>query len=223
MALVAGSLATPAIAQSDKGVSGIYGDRYCEIITARKKMLKVTLTVYNTIVLCDCPDEAWKAIDAQALAKELGVTRVNKNGPRYWTIDGIVGRGVSTNGERATFGGIAMDERATLEMSLSAALDRKKYSPVEVKRDTIFVFKAGNPVFELTDPDGQVYMMQSYAQIVDPTLSLADLPGLASRLKLPKGWTFSTRTLDKEYRLEADGLAFVLQDELENSYQRRPK
>ncbi len=222
VSLVAGSLTAPAKAEPAEGVSGIYGDRYCEIITASKNLLRVTVKVYNTIGLNHCPDDAWKAIDERALAATLGVTAVSKNGPRYWTLDGIVGRGVSLKGEHATFGGIEMDERATLDVSLSEVMHRDYYNPVEVKRDTVFVFKAGHPVFELTAPDGAVYIMQSYAQIVDPALSLADLPGLGARLMLPKGWTYSTRTLDRDYQLEAKGTAYVLQDELDNTYQRRP-
>ena len=55
----------------------------------------------------------------------------------------------------------------------------------------------------------------------DPSQTLADLAGLGSRLSLPKGWTFSTRTLDADYLLEANGVAVVVRDELQNTYQRR--
>lgn len=114
-----------------------------------------------------------------------------------------------------------MTQRATLERKLLGGMEEQTYVPQEVDRDTVFVFAAGKPVFELTDPDGNVYMMQSYAQIVDPSLTLADLPGLGTRLSLPEGWSFSTRTLDAGYRLEADGVAYVVRDELQNTYQRR--
>jgi hypothetical protein len=62
--------------------------------------------------------------------------------------------------------------------------------------------------------------MQAYAQIVDPDLALGDLEGLAGRLKLPKGWTYTVRTLTANEHLAADGVAYVLQDELQNSYQK---
>jgi hypothetical protein len=62
--------------------------------------------------------------------------------------------------------------------------------------------------------------MQAYAQIVDPRLTLADLDGLAGRLKLPKGWTYTVRTLTADESLAARGVAYVLQDELQNSYQK---
>lgn len=222
--LAIAALSAPAMAESSGGTSGIFDTRYCEIITVQQRLLQLTLSVYNTNGLNDCPQDAWNAIDAEALAAELSLKQVNKNGPRHWTIDGIVGRGITTEGERATFGGIEMEKRATLEMKVfEGMVGEDFYTPTEVQRDTTFIFKAGNPVFELTSPEGDVYMMQSYAQIADATLTLAQLPGLGARLELPQGWTYSTRTLGDEYRLEATGIAHVLQDDLQNSYQRRPK
>ena len=55
------------------------------------------------------------------------------------------------------------------------------YAVNQVKRDTIWTYDAGKPIFELTDPDGHVYVMQSYSQIVDNKLHYQDLPRLACR------------------------------------------
>lgn len=214
-------LAPAATAQEPGGISGIFDDRYCEILTVERQMLALKVTVFNTIGLNDCPAEAWDALDADALARELKVTAAIKNGPRHWTIDGIEGRGASIASEPTLFGDVAMTQRATLERRLLGGMTEEAYAPQEVARDTVFVFAAGKPVFELTDPQGQVYMMQSYAQMVDPALSLAELPELGSRLSLPEGWRYSTRVLDADYRLEANGLAVVVRDELQNTYQRR--
>ena len=145
------------------------------------------------------------------------------NGPRYWLIDGIKGKGMSATGKTITVNGIEMGERATLEVSLKQAMGGKKlYKPNEVRRDTVFTFRAGKPVFELTDPEGHVYRMQSYSQIVNKKETLDDLAGLGAKLKLPKGWTYSTRILDKDYDLLATGLAYVVQDDFLNTYQRLP-
>jgi len=98
----------------------------------------------------------------------------------------------------------------------------KRYYKVRViDRETVYIYDAGKPVFEITDDEGNVYVMQTYADIVDPTLKMADLAGLGARLKLPKGWSFSTRVLDQEMRLTASGKAYLIQDDLDNSYQRR--
>jgi len=63
--------------------------------------------------------------------------------------------------------------------------------------------------------------MQSYSQIVNPTLSIKDLSALEQQLKMPVGWTYKSRVLDRDLSLVANGVAYVLQDNLSNSYQRR--
>ena len=92
--------------------------------------------------------------------------------------------------------------------------------PSQVARDTIFTFLAGQPVFELTAPDGHVYVMQSYSQIVDPRLAYRDLPRLGCALTLPAGWSYSAKTLTHTLELNSNGLAYVVNDNLFDSYQR---
>jgi hypothetical protein len=61
--------------------------------------------------------------------------------------------------------------------------------------------------------------MQSYSQIVDPKLTLAQLPSLGRRLHLPQGWRYQTRRLRCHLVLRARGKATVTQDELQDTYQ----
>jgi hypothetical protein len=68
--------------------------------------------------------------------------------------------------------------------------------------------------------DGSRYVMQAYSQIVDKTLTYDDLPSLGARLKLPSGWRYSSIVPDKDLVLGAQGKATVVQDELENTYQK---
>jgi hypothetical protein len=94
------------------------------------------------------------------------------------------------------------------------------YTPNEVSRSTIWTYKTGKPVFELTGPDGSVYVMQSYAQIADKTLTYHQLAGIGSKLKLPAGWSYKSVTLTTELNLNSNGLATVVNDNLYNSYQK---
>ena len=64
-----------------------------------------------------------------------------------------------------------------------------------------------------------VAVMQSYSQIVDKSLSIDGLAGLGQRLRLPAGWTYRVRILDADSRLEVKGIARVINDEFENTYQ----
>jgi len=44
---------------------------------------------------------------------------------------------------------------------------------------------------------------------------------LGEQLQLPVGWTYRSRVLDQDLSLLANGVAYVVQDNLFNSYQRR--
>lgn len=212
-------LSLPALADGSK--TGLFNTRYCEILTIDRHGLKAEATVYNTIGYNDCPTDAWNGIEKKATEKQLDADSVDLNGPRYWMIDGIKGMGISATGKTITVNGIEFGQRATLDISLLEALrGNQPYKSNAVKRDTVFTFSAGKPVFELTDPQGLVYRMQSYSQIVNKNETLDDLAGLGAKLKLPKGWTYTTRVLDKDEDLVATGVAYVLQDDFLNSYQR---
>jgi len=83
----------------------------------------------------------------------------------------------------------------------------------------VFTFDAGREIYELVDPDGRRWVMQTWSQTVDPALSLSDLPGLASRLSLPDDWTYRPRTPTSSLRVDTTSQdACVRQDDLANSY-----
>lgn len=195
--------------------------RYCEVIPVFKDGTTLHVEVYNTLGLNECPAEAWEKLDAEKMAEQYGAKLVKLNGPRHWVINKLVGKGATSNGKVADFGGIQMALRATLETKVwQGSVGDKLYTPNEVHRTTVFTYRAGNMVYELTAPNGDVYRMQSYAQIIDPKLTIADLETLGSRLKLPQGWTYRARTLDADVELKADGLAYVINDDFYNAYQR---
>jgi len=83
----------------------------------------------------------------------------------------------------------------------------------------VFNFDAGRPVFELVDPDGRRWVMQTWSQTVDAGLSLDGLHGLATRLTLPDGWSYQARTLTSPLRVDTSThKAQVTQDDFANSY-----
>ena len=210
-------------AESGQSVSGeLRNVRYCEIIPVTRKGRTITSWVYNTLGLNDCPAEEWDALTEDEVNEEYGSVAAKLNGPRYWVIDKLVVSGVSATDERFTFGGIEMKLRATLETNLrESTVGEEFYVPNEVQRDTVYTYKAGRPVYELTSPEGDVYIMQSYAQVKDKSLTIDDLGSLGDKLSLPEGWKYSTRTLTEDYDLVTTGLAYVINDDLYNSYQRR--
>ena len=193
------------------------GDRYGEILLIRRKGMKFKADVWGTQGLNDCPSASWKALDENRIKAETGAFAVFLNGPRYWLPN--VTWGSLPSSEIKTFGDLQMRQLATLK--INPRRGKGPYKERAVKRQTTFVFNKGEQIYELISPNGAVYVMQSMSQAVDPILSFAQLPHLASRLSLPKGWVYRARTLNADLVLQVQNEAVVLQDDLLNTYQRR--
>jgi hypothetical protein len=196
--------------------------RYCEVIPSMQDGSTVTTFVYNTLGYNNCPPGQWNKLTEDEVNQEFGSQKAQLNGPRYFVMDFAQSTGsASSSGKTFTFGGIQTGLRATLTTQAGQpTVGEQTYVVNQVARDTIFTFLAGRPVFELTAPDGHVYVMQSYSRIVDNKLNYRDLPRLAALLKLPPGWSYSSKTLTHTLKLNSNGLAYVVNDNLYDSYQR---
>lgn len=216
------STTQPVALETRTPPNDLHDQRYCEVLLVHRKGLKLEAEVYNTQGLNHCPAVLWSQLNAQELAKQHGAMAAKLNGPRYWVMNQIKASQSMLNGKVDDFGGIKMGLRATVGITPSqVAGGEKLYAPSPVKRTTVFTYQAGNKVYELISPQGAVFVMQSYSQMVDPNLTLADLDRLGSRLKLPQGWRYQVRTLKENLNMKADGLAEVIQDDFYNSYQQR--
>lgn len=195
----------------------VFDKRYGEVLLVTAGADGPEAAVYNSFPLNDCPAELWDKLDAEAIAKEHGALAALLNGPRHWLMSSIE-KDTKGQPDIQTFGGIEMIRQATVKLS---SMNPAPYSVNRVDRKAVFNFDAGRPIFELVDPDGQRWVMQTYSQTVDAELTLAGLPGLAARLSLPEGWRYETRTLTERLRVDTTTRdAHVTQDNFSNSYSR---
>ena len=207
-------LSIPALQAAEK--SHLRGGRYCEILLSKSF---TTFAVYNTWGLNGCPEGLWRKETVASVKKETSVKAVHLNGPRYWVIDGFT-RSNLLNPTVKSIGGIPMREAGVLHLSVFDLLQSKSsYQEHKVDRQTTLIYQAGKPVYELIDPKGNVFVMQSYSVELSKQTQ-ATLSNLASKLKLPSGWRFKTGTLKQTERLQAiRNVAVVVQDDLLNTYQ----
>lgn len=194
----------------------VRGARYCEVIVSQGRL---TLAVYNTMGLNQCPDTQWKKITSKILKKDMKARIAILNGPRYWTTDAIDSTPITDVSEKK-IKGMSMKKVALVHIKLSDLVKgHKPYNQHHVDRNVIWTYKAGKPVYELIDPEGRVYVMQSYSlDKADQTpRSLSQLGG---KLKLPAGWHYRTGILNKEKQLACvHKKAIVIQDDFLNTYQ----
>ena len=200
-------------------IEGTRGARYCEFLPLVRDGFHFVATAYNTLGLNECPGAAWDAITEEEAKRSFNALAVIVNGPRYFIMDSITAGGATKTGKTIEIGGLEFAERAAIDVGLLDLLHRP-YRETTINRDTIYRFDAGKPVFMLEAPDGSRYVMQAYAQIVDKTLTYGDLPKLGDRLQLPSGWRYTSVTPETDLVLGAKGTATVVQDELENTYQK---
>lgn len=201
-----------------KELSNLRNVRYCEVLVIHGI---TSIEIYSTIGLNECPNNIWQHLDTESLKKKLNVYDVMLNGPRYWVLDKIETNAI-LEPKFISLSGLRLKLVAHLKNVLFVLLKNKKpYHEVEVARQTVWIYEANKPVYELISPDGAIYIMQSYSVHKDEHQTLDSLSLLGHKLKLPKSWVFKTGILLKEERIPTkNDKAIVIQDDFENTYQR---
>ena len=205
--------AAPASAAT---LSGLHDARYCEIIALEGAPPDATAVVWNTIGLNKCPAPWWNAFDAGDLAQELGASAVVLNGPRHFLMDSVT----ASPGRVRSFHGEKLRRVAAIPIHTAAELAQTPYTDRVVERTNTWRWQRARRVYELVAPGGDVYVMQAYAQIKDPHLTIGKLGALGRRLDLPPGWRYRTRVLRRPLAVAPlHGQATIVQDELQNTDQ----
>jgi hypothetical protein len=165
--------------------------RYCEIALVKASGVEV----YNTTGLNDCPPEQWNAMDLDSLAKQFGAEKIVKNGPHFWMMDS----NTVSFGEGVSFGGLQARWAATLPPGLVQAQGIEPYKAFPAKKTQRMVYAKGEPVYEIVDPDGNVYVLQAH----DEQFPIASLAKLDQQMKqLPKGWQYRSQMLTEDLVLD---------------------
>ena len=84
------------------------------------------------------------------------------------------------------------------------------------------VYAMGEPLFELVDLDGHIYVLQAHGK----QFSMESLARLGEQMKkLPKGWQYRTRTLTEDLVLDLgpDSTIYGVGDEFRQYYTRIPE
>ena len=188
--------------------------RFCEILVVKPRGIEV----YNTTGVSDCPAQLWSDLPVRKIRRQYHALKVEKNGPHFWMMDSQT----VLFGEKASFGGVEARWVARLPLltALEAATGSKPYKIFNPKKTQKMVYAKGKPVYELIDPDGNVYVLQAH-EAKFPTETLAKL---GEKLKLPKGWQFRTRDLtdDLVLDLKSDETIYAIGDEYHQYWTRIP-
>ncbi len=226
-------------------LDNLRGTRLCEIVLLNRGDQFVLEVRYGSLGLtAGFTDEQWESLDPADIVASFGCDAVFMNGPRLALMDFAVGS-VLDGGRVTTFGDIPTYCWSTGRGAVNIhKMNLPNYTEHLVPRAIAWGFRAGSDVYELVDPQGHVYVLQSCSQRMEKTMTIEQLPDLGSRLQLPPGWRYRVETLPQDlfglsflsYSATVPGQATtseagpslphateharVVWDEFENSYQR---
>ncbi len=201
---------------------------YCEIAPIIETSHGIFAQFYNTTGTIGpsggCPAAAFAAIDAKKLGERLSTKIVYMNptpqsARRHWVMDE---NWVFAAGETVDFDGVAATWMASMSPPMLLSTIAAPMTPVEIHRQSKYLYRKGSQVFLMRTPDGKAYVMQSYATEVDKSLTFEQLPQLGAKLKLPAGWSFEAKTLTEDLTIDprnANGVAHIIRDSLHNVYE----
>jgi hypothetical protein len=182
VAAAAASALAQAIPGKDLHLTNVRDLPFCEIEVARGLPPFIRVNFNNTTGASDCPPAALDAIDPKALARKLHADRVVLNPRRHWMMDQVWVCGI---GETRDFEGVKATWMGSTPLRDFLRAAGKPYAPLETNRASKYLYDKGKPVYLLT-PSGAkaVYVMQSYTDHFDKSLTMAKLPQLGGVLKL---------------------------------------
>lgn len=202
---------------------------YCEVVPNTVANGIITEHVFNTLKYGPCSSQQFATITIQNIIDAYNAsypgnsTDATINGPRAWVVDTLTATGgVTTTDQSLTVNGIQFSLTGIVTRAVGTQpLGSVPYAPYTVSRGTVYLYKAGRLVYELTAPDGKVYVMQAYSKQFYP-LTLSALADIGPLLQLPAGWTYAARRLSADLTLTAAGSTTIVNDYFANTYQINP-
>lgn len=209
------ALAKPV--KRDGGIHQLYNSRYCEIFLVNQLSPTISVDIFNTVGLNDCPPDEFAAVDMAKVQADNGALLATRNGPRRWVIDAIVS---GEAGEPVDMDGLEMRAVGSIE---PPSLTPPPFTEIKINRRTIWRYRKGRTMRMVVSPEGRHYVMQAYSRAPGSTVRESDLNGLGSdpATMLPEGWKFKTKVVKrKQLDLKAAGSATIVRDGLGSVYQR---
>jgi len=216
-----------ASAQS-KRTDNMHHVRYIEIFLAASdaKTGKLVAACYNSTMnptgipasKDTAPQELVEGLDFTKMKNEFGVLGASLNGPKLWMLDWAeVEVGVVRD-----FNGIKASWVAQLNMDKSAGVSESTaYKPMTIARKSGLGWNKGTTALLLDDAEGNTWIMKGFQLGLKPqhTYEQFVAAGNSNFKKLPPGWKFRIKTLDKDLiERPENGVATIMPDEFFNVY-----
>ncbi len=228
------SAADPAVlsdgANAKSGrVENMHMTRYVEFFLAAPdpKTKELVAACFNTMFTPKgippsrdtAPQKLVEGLDFNKIKTEFGVVGASLNGPKLWMPDWTdieIGKVQTFNGiEAAWVAQLNMEEgNRNVDNSIP-------YQPVTIARKSALGWNKGTKVLLLDDAEGNTWILKGFQLGIHPKQSFEEFvaAGESNFKKLPAGWKFRTKVLDKDLIEKPDnGVAWIMPDEFFNVY-----
>lgn len=210
-------------------VENLHRVRFLEIFLAGReaKTGKLVAACYNPLFTRQgipasrdtAPQAPVEGLDFEKMKQDYGVLGASLNGPKLWLPDWAeIDAGVERD-----FNGIKAVWVAQLDMGNSAGgvSESTPYQPMSIARKSGLGWNKGTTVLLLDDAEGNTWVMKGFQLGLKPKYSYDEFraAGQSQFEKLPAGWKFRVKTLEKDL-VEAPegGVATIMPDEFFNIY-----
>lgn len=211
-----------------KRVQNMHQTRFIEIFLANReaKTGKMVAACYNTMFISKgipaskdtAPQKLVEGLDFAKMKMDYGVLGASLNGPKLWLPDWAE---VDTGVER-DFNGIKAIWVAQLNVSDKGGIgEDAPYKPMTITRKSGLGWAKGNKAMLLDDPEGNTWIMKGFQQGLTPKYTYEQFvaAGQSKFKKLPPGWKFRVKTLEKDLiETPENGVATIMPDEFFNIY-----
>jgi hypothetical protein len=212
-----------------KRVDNLHKVRFIEIFLAGRdtKTGKLVAACYNTLFTPrgipaskdTAPQKLVEGLDFAKMKKDYGVLGASLNGPKLWLPDWSE---IDTGVER-DFNGIAAIWVAQLNMGDNAGGvgESTPYKPMAIARKSSLGWNKGTRVVLLDDAEGNTWIMKGFQLGLKPQQTYEEFlaAGASQFKKLPPGWKFRIKTLEKDLiEKPTTGVATIMPDEFFNVY-----
>jgi len=207
----------------------MHKSRYIEIFLAPHdaKTGQLVAECYNTLFTSsgipasrDTADQARvEGLDFARMKTDYGVLGASLNGPKLWLPDWTE---IDVGVERE-FNAIKAAWVAQLNMGGNAGSvsETTPYKPMSIARKSGVGWNKGTSVLLLDDAEGNTWIMKGFQVGLEPqhTYEQFVAAGTGNFKKLPPGWKFRVKTLDKDLiEVPESGVATIMADEFFNVY-----
>jgi hypothetical protein len=210
-------------------VENMHMTRFIEIFLAAPDATtgKLVAACYNTMFTPQgipvskntAPQELVEGLAFDMIKQEYGVKGASLNGPKLWLPDWTdIDMGVERD-----FNGIKATWVAQLNMgdNTGGVSESTPYKPMTIARNSKLGWNKGTTVLLLDDAEGNTYIMKGFQLGLKPQYNYEQFvaAGKSNFKKLPQGWKFRVKTLDKDLiETPENGVATIMPDEFFNIY-----